>query len=261
MFRPPLLATAMTLLVFSIAYGQARDAGKATDVPQSYTPATFRPEAGDRCELGSITGGTVAVSKDFFAYEDYAKALEARDKDGLLDLAKAGRLDYLEHGTKVLVIKNHDYGAASDHPSSSEVRILDGPSKGKTGWVVRSRIKQPVAFPLRVGEEGVLNGAIFQGRGVPIAANREAFNRFGEAWNGQDFAMIKGLEVTKQLANVPSGTRAKVKAICLDPRFRKDFGLDYFGVNVEFTTGPLKGKSAWIVPDTMAKLEVAARRR
>jgi hypothetical protein len=226
---------------------------KATNRPQSFNRAGYKPKAGDRATLQARSD--MAVSVDFSSHERYWKAVVANDDVGIKELYDARKVMLCKPGTEVLVIKIHDFGGASDGPPCAEVRIMDvdGPHKNEVVWVSCGRLSQMVRFPLEVGQEGYLDGSVFPNGEIPVASSREAYNLFGSAWNERDFALITGLEVTKQLVSVREGTRIKVRAICIADQFREDFKLKHMGVNVEFLSGPLKGKTAWVLPDTIKK--------
>jgi hypothetical protein len=75
----------------------------------------------------------VAVARSEDAFEKFLRASARGDRQGQMELALAGDIFLVPNGTKVLVL---EYGFAK-----SEVRMLDGPSAGASGWVPREWVQ------------------------------------------------------------------------------------------------------------------------
>lgn len=101
--------------------------------------SAYKASPGDLATV-YIQGGSVFGGTDVFAYYDGMKFLTAKDARGFDELASRGRLALLDSGTSVKIIKLTK--GISDIPSSVEVRVLDGPQKGKAlhvapGWLAQ----------------------------------------------------------------------------------------------------------------------------
>ena len=226
---------------------------KATNRPQTYARGDFVAEVGVRAEL--VGRGDILVGVDFLAFERVCKARDAGDAKGLEESEKAGDFVREKPGAKVLILEVRDFGEASPAGKCAEVRLVDveGPNVGKKGWVRLGQLADMVPFPLRVGEVGVIDGRPFAPLDVPIAASRESWNQFGDAWNANDRRMMVGMEANGKVTGLVPGTRVKVRAICLAREFQADFGLKHMGVNVEVVSGPFKGVVGWVLPDAIIK--------
>ena len=77
----------------------------------------------------------VLVGVDEKAVDAIYKALMAKDETGIEELAAAGRIFIVAPGTKVKVLDLHGFLAPR-----SEIRILEGPQKGRRGFVSTSLV-------------------------------------------------------------------------------------------------------------------------
>lgn len=79
-------------------------------------------------------GSPVFVATTDAAWDALFKALGKRDEIGVAELVLSGRVFLVDDGTKVLVL---DRGF-----SSIEIRVVEGSSFGKKGWVPRELVKE-----------------------------------------------------------------------------------------------------------------------
>lgn len=76
--------------------------------------------------VADIEAVTLAVDQQ--AHDALDKAMQANDTIGYAGLSVAGRIYRVDIGTKVLVI-DHNFGGLS------QVRVLNGPRIGRSGWL------------------------------------------------------------------------------------------------------------------------------
>ncbi len=97
-------------------------------------PSLFR--TGDRVHLRAAGGKLIPVATDMAAGEALDKAQAAGDDLGLQELLATGRVFLAEPGTAALVIDREGILAVS-----YQIRVQDGPQKGKAGWVPREFVQ------------------------------------------------------------------------------------------------------------------------
>lgn len=105
-------------------------------VVTSYMDAAAIPEPGREMFLHRSDGDEVYVASDRFTFEDLAKAQLAGDQVGLDELVKHGNAIKVPSGTKALIIERHVNEYRERDITAAELRLLDGPAKGRSGWVV-----------------------------------------------------------------------------------------------------------------------------
>ena len=88
---------------------------------------------GDRSTLYVDSGDPIMLAVDRPSFEELLKCGAAGDGAGTLDLLHQGRVFLTPNGTSVLVIDMAMY--------AREVRCLDGPHSGVSGWVGYEQVK------------------------------------------------------------------------------------------------------------------------
>jgi hypothetical protein len=76
----------------------------------------------------------ITVARTEEAFDQFLRASARRDTQGQMELALSGEVFLVPNGTRVLVL---DYGFAKH-----QVRLLDGPHAGASGWVPREWVQQ-----------------------------------------------------------------------------------------------------------------------
>lgn len=148
-------AACVGLVAAAAAGAQARKKGEK--------PATFAADGvratvhlnGDESRLHGGVGASTACTKDTLVlvvqgeygtenvetYRALEKAIRAGDKLGIEEMERAGRLVRVKEGTPVLVVDHflgrEDWmGLIPAWPvGTREVRVLEGPEEGRTGWL------------------------------------------------------------------------------------------------------------------------------
>jgi hypothetical protein len=109
----------------------------------------YNAHAGDRAWLYAMTNGAPAeqipVLSDMTAYDKYERCLQADDPLELANMEQQSHLQYVALGTPVYIAKISDRKHTGAHVGA-EVKILDGPQKGRVVWTSLShiaRLKRP----------------------------------------------------------------------------------------------------------------------
>ncbi len=95
-------------------------------------------------KLGSLSTGDHAptlVAEDDFAFRELLKSMEAKDYAARDELIASGRVASLEWMTGVRVVKRHEI----DDRDVAELRIVEGPWKGRIGWTLAKFVRIPVS--------------------------------------------------------------------------------------------------------------------
>jgi hypothetical protein len=98
----------------------------------------------DPGKIGSLSTGDHAptlVAKDYFAFRDLLKSMEAKDYVGRDELIASGRVARFEDMTGVVVVKCHEI----DDRDVAELRIGEGPWRDRIGWTLAKFVKIPVS--------------------------------------------------------------------------------------------------------------------
>jgi hypothetical protein len=235
-------------------FGGAVDKGKQIEVQALYpggkTLCCFGPEA----------------------YRRYLKALRARDEAGVAEVVKEGQAVPLDEGTAVRVLESHDQGFETYRGvdaltgqntirsirvgelipvSASEVRILTGPHKGKSGWIPSDLHSGTIPVNYRAGSRvliGMANrqtGRIDPDSKISVASDLKAYDEYWFQHKVGGSASDYGdLTRSRRIIDIPGGTQVSVVAV----HERKPNVLTEPAVEVKFLSGSLKGKSAFVHP-------------
>jgi hypothetical protein len=116
--------------------------------PELVADESYSPKIGDEAYLytasiyskGDKKGQhtDLPICSDFFAYKEFEKVLTAKDDEGYKELEQKHRLDHVRTGTRARVLERHEFPDNGDVfiRDAYEVRIMDGPLKGKKVWVI-----------------------------------------------------------------------------------------------------------------------------
>lgn len=114
-------------------------------------PPGFEPDpgyglhVGDRAMLWKLyrEGSVAVVARDWFAMRDLATAIEAGDREGLLDLMEAGRAIEAPLGAEALILEVH--GDPDDVKDTDPVRVRVALTDGSTrqAWTPRVCVARP----------------------------------------------------------------------------------------------------------------------
>jgi hypothetical protein len=109
--------------------------------PDMVPDASYRPKAGDRALLYAIEGGYLLerfpLLKDMTAYDIYARSVQAKDAERLLELQEQGWLHWAAPGTRVSIISIQDRNHTGAN-TTSEIRVVDDANKNQTYWTSSS---------------------------------------------------------------------------------------------------------------------------
>lgn len=129
------------LAVMAVLPLAAFDDEDKKETPSEYVAdPRYIPAVGDRVHLFAVDKEGIEFvtwcATEPYYFRDYAKALSIRDDDGSRELEKTGRIKDLQCRTSILVLslepaREHEGTIIS---ASAEVRILEGPHKGKKYW-------------------------------------------------------------------------------------------------------------------------------
>jgi hypothetical protein len=89
----------------------------------------------------------IEVATDIFALMEYQKALRADDPTGDEELSKAGRLFSVATGTAVKILEYHRRNPFLVKTDSYEVRVLDGPHRGRKGFMLAAFLMERREVP------------------------------------------------------------------------------------------------------------------
>jgi hypothetical protein len=108
---------------------------------------TYHPRIGDRSVLYAIEEGTVLerlpLLKDVTAYDIYVRSLQAKDAERLFELQQQGWLQWVDPGTRVLVLGMQDRQHIGAH-TASQVRITDDAHKNQSFWTPSNYIARMI---------------------------------------------------------------------------------------------------------------------
>ena len=250
MIRPMLIAATMTMLASSMAPSQE----PAADVPQLFPNIFATADGPGRWMIHACQGKDVMGTTIEGDFRPLWKAIQAGDARGLADLLASGTAVRIPEMTGVLLVKIY---AADRLEGAAEVRVLDGPLKDRIVFVPYDNLTHFEAFPLEVGQEGVLkdnfHGQWFD-RCVPIAWTGDAYDQLFRAVEmTYNLATCRQLIASKAVTLVSPGTRVRVKGVyCSADRVEQE-GRGGPSIKVQITSGPNKGKMGWVPPITVMK--------
>ena len=104
--------------------------------PPKPSPTPFL-RSGDeaRLILGDVETFFIAIDKD--VYDEFRKAANVKDTLGMLELVQDDKLFMVDSNTKVLLLER---GTTFWTTTSWRVRVLEGSSRGRAGWLHKSYI-------------------------------------------------------------------------------------------------------------------------
>jgi hypothetical protein len=99
---------------------------------------TAKGAAGMQMYAVSTDETDVAVAKDASSFGELAKAAKAGDEVGFKELAGRKKIALVKSGTPFLVIERHQDRFIGDGSPALEGRVLDGPLKDQTAWILEA---------------------------------------------------------------------------------------------------------------------------
>jgi hypothetical protein len=142
------LGVALLLIMFAGCVpmmGDVGGSGASNLVPDS----SYQPREGDRVCLYGVDGGTpveqLPVLSDVTSYDRYERSVQGNDPQEMASLEQQGWLQYAPLGTGIFISKIHDRQHTGARVAA-EVKILDGPLKGRVVWTPLAnvtRLKRP----------------------------------------------------------------------------------------------------------------------
>lgn len=124
--------------------------GAATSGILSMVPdPSYIPREGDRVYLYGIANGSpveqLPILSDLTAFDKYERCVQADDSIELAGLEEQKWLQFAPIGTQVFIVRLRDRNHTGARVGA-EVRILDGPHKGRVVWTPLAnlaRLKKP----------------------------------------------------------------------------------------------------------------------
>jgi len=210
-------------------------------------------------------------------YRRYLKALQAHDDADIAAIIEEGQAVALDEGTEVKVLDDHNQryetyrgvdpvtGRGEAIISAKvgetipvmayEVRILNGPNKGKSGWLPQDARSRDFLVSYRDGSRVVIGvpergpdrkTARFDPESkVQVARDVEAYNEYWLKYKIYGHVFESGnLTRSRRVIDVSSGTQADVIGL----HERRSGVLTEPAVEVKFLVGSLKGKLGYVHP-------------
>ncbi len=122
--------------------------------PEPAIDPEYKPRVGDVAYLysgGLYKKGPRAgqhtdapICSDYFAFRAFEKALAAKDDEGYDELQDKGKVVHVRTGTRVRILDFHRFPGDEDIRDAIEVRLLDGPLKGKKAWAIDGYVVRPI---------------------------------------------------------------------------------------------------------------------
>ena len=121
-------------------------AGSPAPPPSAMIPdPAYRPRVGDHSVLFGVESGTpleqVPLLNDITSYDLFERASKPNANQHWGDLEEQGWLKWASPGTRVLVLALRDRNHIGARVAA-EVRVLEGPHKGRTVWTPLAYITQ-----------------------------------------------------------------------------------------------------------------------
>jgi hypothetical protein len=174
---------------------------------------------GDVSTVSPPSRNPVPCARDFPAYVEMLKSIKARDKEGLDQLAAKKRIFFVEPGVQVRVLQHNpsskNLRERGLEEYSMEVRLLDGPLKGESGFMHPWEPEHPFAGPPQAAKK------VAKAAPVPPTTADRARSKLQVAQNleknGKLANAILGYqEIVKDFGTTPSAVKAKERLKILD---------------------------------------------